>query len=160
MSRFVFAVGVSLALVVQAGALAQGRPDFSGTWKLNQSKSPTAAGNFAAMQFASEIVVKQTATEFHIARSSVRQQPLSASYPLDGSKVLVQAPTGISETGEARFEGANLVITSRRSFTSPLGETVLQLKEVWSVNGNVLTIEQTLTESGESSTEKAVYDKV
>jgi hypothetical protein len=160
MSRWAFAVGVSLALSVQTGTLAQARPDFAGTWKLNQTKSPAAAGNFAAMQFASEIVVTQTAAEIQIARSSVRQQPLSASYPLDGRQGRVQAAAGIAETGEARFEGANLIITSRRSFTSPLGETVLQLKEVWSVNGNVLTIEQTLTESGESSTEKAIYDKV
>jgi hypothetical protein len=81
-------------------------------------------------------------------------------YKLDGSQVKVQAPPGITETGMAKIEGQTLVITSRRSFTSPAGETVVNFKEVWSVNGNVLTIEKTRVEEGESATEKAVYDKV
>ena len=61
----------------------------------------------------------------------MRQQPTSALFKLDGSKVTIKAPSGITETGEAKLEGANLVITSRRSFTSPLGETIVDFKEVW-----------------------------
>ncbi len=90
----------------------------------------------------------------------MRQQPTSAVYKLDGSKVPIKAPSGITETGEARIQGANVVITTRRSFTSPLGETVVDFKEVWTLNGTALTIEKTRTESGDSATEKAVFDKM
>jgi len=153
--------GVCLALVLQAAALAQGRPDFSGTWRFNQAKSsPNIAGNTPIVPFPSQLVVKQTATEFHVDGSSVRQQPTSAIFKLDGSKVSIKAPSGITETGEAKFEGSNVVITSRRSFTSPLGETVVDFKEVWTLNGNVLTIEKTRSESGDAATEKAVFDKM
>lgn len=160
MKRLMIVLGVALALGVQAVALAQARPDFSGTWRFNQAKSSqNIAGNSPNVPFPSQIVVKQTPSELSVVSSSVRQQGMSAVYKLDGSKVTVEAPSGISETGEARFEGATVVITSRRSFSSPAGETVVDFKEIWSLTGNVLTIEKTRTETGESSTEKAVYDK-
>jgi hypothetical protein len=162
MKRLAIVVGVALTLGVQALPLAQTRPDFSGTWRFNQAKSsPNIAGNTPNIPFPSQIAVKQTPTELHVASSSVRQQPVSAVYKLDGSKVTVQTPAGISETGEARFDGSNVVITSRRTFPSPGGgEVVTDFKEIWSLSGNVLTIEKTRTQSGESSTEKAVFDKM
>ena len=111
-------------------------------------------------QLTSQIVVKQTTAEVAIDSTSVRQQPLSAIFKLDGSKVTVQAPSGITETGEAKIEGTNLVVTSRRSFSSPAGETVVNFREVWTLNGNVLTIVKTRTQDGESTSETAVFDKV
>ena len=61
---------------------------------------------------------------------------------------------------EAKIDGGNLLINSHRSFSSPAGDVVVEFKEVWSVNGNVLTIQKTRIQSGDSSTEKAVYDKL
>jgi hypothetical protein len=152
---------LSLALGVHAVTLAQTRPDFTGTWRYNQGKSnPNTSGNTPNIAFPSQIVVKQTPTEISVDSTSVRQQPVSAVYKLDGSKVAVQAPPGISETGEARIDGGNLVITSRRSFSSPAGDIVNDFKEVWTVTGNTLTIVKTRIQSGDSITEKAVYDKV
>jgi hypothetical protein len=161
MKRLMIVMGVALTLGLSAVALAQARPDFSGTWKFNQGKSnPNIAGNTPNIPFPSQIVVKQTPTELHVASTSVRQQPLSAIYKLDGSKVTVQAPQGISETGEAKFEGATVVITSRRSFPSPAGDIVAEFRETWSLSGSVLTIEKSRTQEGESTSEKAVFDKM
>jgi len=161
MKQLVIVLGVALTLGVQAVALAQARPDFSGTWKFNQAKSsPNIAGNSPDLPFPSQIVVKQTPTELSVAGSSVRQQSSSAVFKLDGSKVTVQAPQGISETGEAKFEGTTVVITSRRSFPSPAGDIVADFKEIWSLSGNVLTIVKTRTQEGESTSEKAVFDKM
>jgi len=161
MTRLTIALGVALALGAQSAALAQARPDFSGTWRLNQAKSSrSAVGNTPDIPFPSQIEVKQSATDVSVLSTSVRQQPISAVYKLDGSKVTVQAPEGISETGEARVDGGKLVVTSRRSFSSPAGDIVVEFKEIWSLDGNALTIEKTRTQSGESSTQKAVYDKV
>jgi len=161
MTRLMFAVGLALALGSEAMTLAQAKPDFSGTWRFNQAKSsPNIAGNTPNISFPSQIVVKQSATDVSIDSTSVRQQPVSAVFKLDGSTVTVQAPSGISETGQAKLEGATLVITTRRSFSSPAGETVVNFKEVWSISGTALTIEKTRIEEGETSSEKAVFDKV
>lgn len=160
MKRIVTMLGVALLVCMAQDVLAQAKPDYSGTWKFNQVKStPGIAGNTPNIAFPSQIVVKQTATDLSVQSTSVRQAPLAASYKLDGSKVTVEAPKGITETGEAKFEGPNVVITSRRSFSSPAGDQVVNFKEVWTLEGNVLTITKTRVEDGESNTEKAVYEK-
>jgi len=156
-----FAMSVALALAAQVISLAQAAPDFSGTWRLNQAKSSRAiVGNTPDIQFPSQFEVKQSAADVSIVSTSIRQQPMSALYKLDGSKVNVQAPEGITETGQARLDGAALVIVSRRSFSSPAGDIVVEFKEVWSRSGTELMVEKTRTQSGESSTQKAVYDKL
>ena len=160
MKRIVFMLGVAL-LGVTADVLAQATPDFAGTWKLNQQKStPGVAGNTPNIAFASQLVVKQSPTDLAVASTSVRQSPVTAVYKLDGTKVNVEAPRGLTETGMAKFEGPGLVIMSVRAFSSPAGDTVVNFKEVWTVNGNVLTIEKTRIEDGGNSTEKGVYDKI
>ena len=159
MKRAVIALGVAVLLGVVPAVLAQARPDFSGTWKLNAAKSGSITGNTPNIAFPSQLEVKQSPTEVSVLGTSVRQAPVKAVYKLDGSTVTVEAPRGITETAQAKLEGANVVITSRRSFTSPAGETVINFKEVWTVSGAVLTIEKTRIEGTENSTEKAVYDK-
>jgi hypothetical protein len=162
MTRLMIALCVAAALGAQTVALAQARPDFSGTWKISQAKSSrNVVGNTPDIQFPSQLDVKQTPTDIAVVGTSVRQRPVSATYKLDGSKVNVQAPEGITETGQAVLNGSNLVITSRRSFSSPAGDVVVDFKEVWTVNGNELTIEKTRTQVGDTpSTQKAVYDKM
>jgi len=161
MRRWTIAVSVAVTLTAQAISIAQAAPEFSGTWRLNQAKSSRAiVGNTPDIQFASQLEVKQSATDISIVATSVRQQPVSAVYKLDGSKVNVQAPEGITETGEVKLNGTTLVITSRRSFSSPAGDIVVDFKEVWNRSGNELTVEKTRTQSGDSSTQKAVYDKL
>jgi hypothetical protein len=106
MRRWTVAVSVALTLGAQAISIAQAASDFSGTWRLNQAKSSRAiVGNTPDIQFASQLEVKQSATDLAIVATSVRQQPVSAVYKLDGSKVNVQAPEGITETGEAKLNG-------------------------------------------------------
>ena len=141
-------------------AAAQARPDLSGTWMLNFEKSgPDVAGNGAAVPFPSQLIVSQSPGELSVKGSSVRQNAFTAAYKLDGSRVTVAAPSGITETAEAKFEGDTLVIKSRRSFSSPAGETVVEFTEVWSRGGNVLTVKKTMTQDGDSQTATAVYDK-
>jgi len=160
MNRVVLALVVTLGLVTPPGALAQARPDLSGMWRLNFDKSgPGVAGNGAEVPFPSEMAVAQSATELSVRRSSVRQAPFAAVYKLDGSRVNVQAPPEITETGEAKFDGPTLVITSRRLFPSPAGDIVTEFREIWTLSGNVLTVKKTMTQEGESQTESAIYDK-
>lgn len=161
MRRWTIATSVALTLGAHAISLAQAAPDFSGMWRLNQAKSSRAiVGNTPDIQFPSQLEVKQSAADISIAATSIRQQPVSAVYKLDGSKVTVQAPEGITEVGEAKLDGTSLIITSRRSFSSPAGDIIVEFKEVWTRSGNELVVEKTRTQSGDSSTQKAVYDKL
>jgi hypothetical protein len=150
----------ALTLVSASAAFAQSTPNLSGTWLLNFDKSgERIAGNGADVPFPSQMVIAQSPTELTVERTSVRQDPFKAAYRLDGSRVTVAAPEGISETAEAKFDGATLVIMSRRSFSSPAGDTVIEFREVWTLNGNELSVRKTVTQDGDSDTETAVYDK-
>ena len=124
MNRALIVLAATFALAASHGSLAQGRPDLTGTWVLNYDKSgPEVAGNGADVPFPSQLVVVQSPTELSVKRSSVRQSPFAAVYKLDGSRVTVEAPADIKETGEAKFDGTTLVVTSRRLFSSPAGDT-------------------------------------
>jgi hypothetical protein len=141
-------------------AFAQSAPNLAGTWRLNFDKSgERIAGNGADVPFPSQMVIMQTPTELTVERTSVRQDPFKATYKLDGSRVNVAAPEGITETAEAKFDGATLIITSRRSFSSPAGDTVIDFREVWTLTGKELSIRKTVTQDGGSDTETAVYDR-
>ena len=143
-----------------SGPLAQARPELSGTWVLDFDKSdPEIAGNGADVPFPSQMVVTQSTTDLSVRRSSVRQAPFAAVYKLDGTTVNVEAPAGITETGAATFDAATLVIRSRRSFSSPAGDSVVEFTEVWSLSGSALTVKKTMTQEGESQTATAVYAK-
>jgi hypothetical protein len=160
MNRALILLAASLVFAVPQGSTAQGRPDLSGTWVLNYDRSgPEVAGNGADVPFPSQLVVAQSPTELSVKRSSVRQSSFAAVYKLDGSKVTIEAPTDIKETGEAKFDGTSLVVTSRRLFSSPAGDTVVDFTEIWTLSGNMLTIRKTMTQEGESQTATAVYDK-
>ena len=153
-------LSVALALGVQAVALAQAGPDFSGTWRFNQEKSSQGiAGNSPDLPFPSQLVVKQSADELYVESRSVRQATLTATFRLDGNTVTLETPRGITETGTAMLEGATMVVATRRSYPSPAGEIVAEFEETWSLDGTVLTIEKTRTQDGESVTETAVYDR-
>jgi hypothetical protein len=160
MNRVVMTLVATLVLAALPEVFAQARPDLSGTWVLNYDKSSRGiSGNSPDVVFPSQLIVTQSPTELAVKRTSVRQAPFSAVYKLDGSQVNVEAPAGITETAEASFDGATLVIAYRRSFPTPAGEMVTEFKEIWSVSGNVLTIKKTVTQAGESQTESAAYDK-
>src|SRR5688572_19969531 len=95
---------IILGLTAPPGAWAQARPDLAGTWVLNFDKSgPGVAGNGADVPFPSQLVVTQSRTELSVKRSSVRQAPFAAVYKFDGTPATVEAPDGITETGQARF---------------------------------------------------------
>jgi hypothetical protein len=150
---------VLLASTIPA-VFAQSAPNLAGTWRLNFDKSgDRIAGNGADVPFPSEMIIAQSPTELTVERTSVRQDPFKAVYKLDGSRVNVAAPEGTPEPAEANLDGATLINTSRRSFSSPAGDTVIEFREIWSVTGNELSVRKTVTQDGGSDTETAVYDK-
>ena len=161
MSRMsVVALTAAVALAVSVPARTQGKPNFSGRWTYNQALSgQRTSGNNPLVSFPSELLIKQTPAELHWQASTVRQDAITAIFKLDGSDVTMAGSPEMTITGKAMLEGDTLVITSRRSYSSPAGDISTDFKEVYSVAGDVLTVEKTQTTGGISSTLKAVYNK-
>lgn len=159
MKRWVASVA-AVIVVVPLLLGAQAKPDFSGKWTFNQSKSSRGtSGNSPVIPFPTELVIKQTPAELHLQTSTVRQEGHEAVYKFDGSEIEVDAPEGITEKAKAIWDGPKLVISSRRSFSSPAGEIVMEFKETWTLNDSILTIEKSRTAEGQTDTVKAVFER-
>jgi hypothetical protein len=101
------------ALVLPLTSHAQGKPDFSGTWKMDHSRSESAVQNEPIGPIT--IVIAQTPTEVRI--ETTRTQGSSAvTYKLDGSEIKI--PGG---TAKSHWDGTTLVIEAVRDIQ---GQTV------------------------------------
>jgi hypothetical protein len=151
---------VSPAPSAAAGIPVAIRSDFSGKWEISGAKSsPGAIGNGARVTFASELIISQQPAELHVDMRYPRTDPVIAVYKLDGSEITVGTHAGITETARVTPDGDKLIITARRVVASAFGDFVTDTKEVWTRNGNVLTIVKTATSAGASATETAVFER-
>ncbi|HSK08236.1 MAG TPA: hypothetical protein VK911_01570 [Vicinamibacterales bacterium] len=144
---------VVLALAVTALAYAQAKPDYSGTWTLDASRSemggPGGGGGRGGP--GGPMTVKQTGTE--LVRETTRgDQTMATTYKLDGTETTNQMGPMTSKS-TARWEGDKLVIKTARETPNGTMETT----ETWSLGaaGKELTI----VSSSPRGERKAVYTK-
>jgi hypothetical protein len=162
-------IGIIAAAVfaVAAVAFAQ-KPDFSGTWTLDDTASGMAAppaggapgggggggGRGGGALGNGPATVKQTADTLTIERT-MGENKVVTTYKLDGTEskntMMGRGGTPTESVSTAKFDGAKLTITSKRD----MGGQMVETTEVWSVAGPVLTIEST----NARGTQKRVYKK-
>jgi hypothetical protein len=153
---------VALVALLAAPAIvsAQAKPDFSGVWVYSQAQSGRGtSGNSPVVSFPTELHITHLPGELQWEGRTVRQDSVSAVFKLDGSEVTMKGDAETTMKGKAVLDGEKLVITSSRSYSSPAGDIVTEYKEVYSLAGNVLTVEKTQSTGGISNTLKAVYTK-
>jgi hypothetical protein len=157
----IVAVIVTLTLASSILTLAQSKTDFSGRWRYNQQLSDKAtSGNSPTIFFPEQLYIHQTAAEVNVEARNYRQDPVMFVYKFDGSETISQGESGVTASVKAAWDGAKLVVTSKRSFSSPAGEITIVWKEVYSVAGDTLTVEKTETTTGAvTETLKAIYKK-
>lgn len=162
----VLAATVALVLVVPAVGKAQAKPDLSGTWSLVE---PGAAerlqpfpDGFMAVGgqdgFTPRVIIKQTPTELRIESSAFHQDLQIAAYKLNGTETIFSGPAGTT-MAKAMWDGAKVVITAKRTFSSPLGDISIDTKEVYYLIDGVLTLDRTETTQAGSTRKRARYSK-
>jgi len=148
---------------VAAVAFAQ-KPDFSGTWTLDDTASgmaaPPAGGGGGGRGGGGGLgngpaTVKQTADTLTIERT-MGENKVTTTYKLDGSESKNSMPgrgggTPVEATSTAKFDGGKLTITTKRD----MGGQMVETTEVWTIAGPALTIETT----NARGTQKRVYKK-
>jgi hypothetical protein len=134
-----------VALSVATLALAQAKPDFSGTWTPEPPAgaaaggapggAPGGGGGGGGRGFGGPMTVKQTATELSIERQGRNGGPaMTQTYKLDGTPSTVTMGQG-QATATAKWDGSKLVITTK----TDNGETT----QTWSLANGMLTIDRT-----------------
>ena len=146
-----------LTIAVFAAALtAQNRPNFSGTWKLNLSKSdfgplPAPSSRTDVIEHADPALKVST-----IAENPQGRQATTANYTTDGKEVMNKlGPREVKST--VAWEGANLVVNSKFSFN----ENDVTVKSVWTLSddGKTLTQNAHLAAQMGEADQKMVFEK-
>jgi hypothetical protein len=115
--------GSSAPAPERAPSVPTGPGKFTGHWRSTQS-----GGNALPVVIPSDLIVSHHPDELHVETGTSRQDPFNAAYKLDGSEVSVVAPAGITELARAVVQGETVVVTSKRSFTSPAGKIELDIR--------------------------------
>jgi len=153
--------GLLVALTVCAAAAgAQGKPDFSGTWKLSGTTPPNYPGSAGWGVPSQTLVVKQTGTDVTIQSGQYGPNPMSVVYKLDGSDNIWEAPS-VTQSGssatvkwrtKARWDGTKLSLFTWNTALN-------QMRDVMSVSNGALTIQRGTEQPGPSTNATLTYNK-
>jgi hypothetical protein len=125
-----------------------------GEWAIDRNRS--ARGNFAGMAPPGRLEIKQSATEMAVASDTGTGNRMeTAVYKLDGSPTSVPGPLGWETHAKAGMQDGRLVVTMNRSIDGPDGRVSFEIKDVYTVAGDTLTLERTQG----TRTQKLVYTR-
>lgn len=132
MTRAVFASIVSCALL--SSAAAQGRPDFSGTWRFDPTRSDSAT--YPELSRPLTMVITQTPDDVRIETTTGRGATTEVA------KFTVKDVVPASGAATARWRGATLVIDALRAVR---GQSVTaQQALTLNADGSELVVESTV----------------
>ena len=135
--RRLLIIAAVLALTVGVSQAWADKPDFSGTWKLNNDKSefgPMPAPD----KWESKVNHKDPALKYTTVQSSAQgEMTTETNYTTDG-KECTNKFMGNDYKGTAKWDGDALVIDSKRDFQGM--EITIQDRWTLSPDGKVLTI--------------------
>jgi hypothetical protein len=169
MRRVTALVGAAAVVLWAAAVMAQAKPNFAGSWTMDQEKTTAAnpapaggggggrAGGGGGGRGGAQgpMVVKQDATTLSVERQGANG-PTTTTYTLDGKPHEVTQGQGTA-TVTAKVDGATIVIDT----TSDMGNGPTTRKQVWSMEGDWLVIAATNPPrgGGEATTRKTYYKK-
>jgi hypothetical protein len=151
---------VALVLAMPLAAFAQ-KADFSGTWTFDEAKSDPApagrGGGRGGGGTASKMVIKQTAGDLTVERT-LPNGAETVVFKLDGSESVNKMGPGEGKS-KASWDGSSLVINTQQQVQTPNGTFDITVKDVYSVQGGVLTLTTTRTTGRGENTRKLIYNK-
>jgi hypothetical protein len=132
-------------LVLAVPASAQNATALSGTWTL-QGDAAAARSRRAinGISIATRLVIRQSAAEVSIdSNTGTDGAIVTTTYNLGRDAHAIPGPIGWDTVAKSRIEDSRLLIDIRRSVQGPQGELTFDIREVYSVAGDTLTLERT-----------------
>ena len=148
-------------MLAPTDALAGKSVDFSGEWTLNEAKSNLGEGRFMS---SSAITVKQEASSIVIERTRAgrngQTRTSSETLTMDGKENVIESENRNSVTTVSMSdEGTSMTIKSDIKMSRQGQSFEIKSTEIWTLDGDVLSIRSTMsTPRGEASA-TLVYDK-
>ncbi len=149
-----------LALVLPFAAHAQGKPDFSGMWSLDASRSDQGRGGRGGRGGgAAMVTIKQTAAMLTIEQQG-RGGMQTLNYKLDGSESANEMPGRggtTTATSKAHWDGAKLVIETTRDLGG-MSITSTETRSL-SADGKEMTVDTAVSTPQGDVNQHMVYTK-
>jgi hypothetical protein len=137
------------AVVVSPPELhGQMNQSLAGTWALNQEAAGGGGrggrGGIPGVPLATQMIVKVSPTEVIVETNTGSAQSMqTAVYRIDGTETTVPGPLGWTVKAKAAWKDSTLVVNTVRSLEGPNGPLGAEIVDVYSVSGDVLTLERT-----------------
>jgi hypothetical protein len=153
-------VALVLVAIVPAIASAQGRPNFSGTWKFASSTPANYPGSNGWGVPSPTIVLAHTPAELTIESGQFGATPMKVVYKLDGSDTIWEAPSS-SQSGstavvkwrtKASWDGNRLVLYTWNTALN-------QMRDIITLGDGRLTIVRATEQPGPSTNATLTYTK-
>jgi hypothetical protein len=145
--KWVPAAVVALAVVLPASVMAQGNRTLAGSWKLDTAMvEPTAraAGpGRAGGPPATQLVITASPTEVSVTSDTGTNRAMeTAVYRIGTTEHKIPGPLSWTTLARGLWDGDKLVVNIARIIEGPNGDVRIEMKDVYSVAGNVLTLER------------------
>jgi hypothetical protein len=136
-------VPLAAAVALSAGVQAQSNPQLAGNWEIDTAKSVTGRGR-AGGPGPDRMIIKVSATEVAVtADTGVNRARETAVYKLNAPEHEVPGPLSWNSKAKSTWENGRLVVTIARIIEGPTEPFRIEMKDVYSVAGDVLTLERT-----------------
>jgi hypothetical protein len=134
---------LALTLAWPALAAAQENAALSGNWVLDESKSQVGRGR-AGGPGPTQMIVKLAAAEVTvISDTGVNRDRETTVYKLNAAEHEVPGPLSWTSLAKATWERGTLVVNIARIIEGPTGPVRIEMKDVYAVQDDVLTVERT-----------------
>ena len=142
---------VFLLTLAVTGAFSIARaqePKMEGAWKIdrarNEATARAAGPGRAGGPPANTLGVKLSAAEVTIDSDTGSNRTVETfKYVLDGKEHLQPGPLSWTTMAKSVWEGSRLVVNIKRTIEGPSGPITIEMKDVFSVEGDALVIERT-----------------
>jgi hypothetical protein len=145
-----------VALALATGAMAQGKPDFAGSWVLNNQKGKNL-GMVAAVK--EKVVATQTADKLTLDIAATFQNNTTkrvVTYDLTGKPVQNEGAMGDKAETVAKWDGGKLVVTWTTEGAVAGTKTVKTETRSLSADGKTMTV---VSQRGANAPMELVYEK-
>ena len=137
------AVLVAIVLAVSGVVWAQGNAKLAGNWEIDEAKSQTGRGR-AGGPGPSRMIIKMGAKEVSVTSDTgVNRGRETAVYQVDAPEHEVPGPLSWNSVAKSTWENDKFVVTIARIIEGPNGPVRIEMKDVYSLTGDVLTLERT-----------------
>ena len=134
---------IALTLALPLSLLAQGNQQLSGNWEIDEARSETGRGR-AGGPGPSRLIIKLSPSEVAVTSDTgVNRARETAAYKVGAAEHEVPGPLSWTSLAKSAWENDRFVVNIARIIEGPTGPVRIEMKDVYSVSGDVLTIERT-----------------